>query len=334
MESNYKVGIVGCGKIFNRHYEAIQFNENYELVAICDVDVSKKDQYSNLSVPFYENYHDMIDNEDVNLVVIATPNSLHFDQAMYAITNGCDVLIEKPVGLSSYDCVVLSYEAEKNNQRAYCVLQVRLNPVIRFLKSLVKDKVIGEIRGVSLVQRWQRPNEYFDDWRGTPNVGGGILHECGIHYLDIMCDIFGKPNVKYSTTYNTKHKGRAIEDTVYAILNYGQYGGTLEVNISSEPKNIECTMSVLTDKGYIKLGGKALEKITDYEFSDDNINKLISESIETFTDTKTPNSYVKYSGSCPNHPELYRNIEDFDVLKSYEVLCLIEEIYRRCGKKY
>ena len=49
---NYKVGIVGCGKIFNRHHEAIEFNENYELVAICDIDVSKKDQYSNLSVPF------------------------------------------------------------------------------------------------------------------------------------------------------------------------------------------------------------------------------------------------------------------------------------------
>ena len=86
MESNYKVGIVGCGKIFNRHHEAIEFNENYELVAICDIDVSKKDQYSNLSVPFYENYHDMIDNEDVNLVVIATPNCILIKPCMLSQT--------------------------------------------------------------------------------------------------------------------------------------------------------------------------------------------------------------------------------------------------------
>ena len=75
----------------------------------------------------------MIDNEDVNLAVIATPNSLHFD--LYVCYHKrLRALIEKPVGLSSYDCVVLSYEAEKNNQRASLCFTSQTKPCYKIFE--------------------------------------------------------------------------------------------------------------------------------------------------------------------------------------------------------
>ena len=92
-----KVGIIGCGKIFPRHVEAIEANEEYKLVAICDTNTKILSEKANmLSVSAFTEYKKMILQTEVDFVVIATPNSQHYEQALFCIENGCDVLIEKP----------------------------------------------------------------------------------------------------------------------------------------------------------------------------------------------------------------------------------------------
>ena len=184
-----------------------------------------------------------------------------------------------------------------------------------------------------MVQRWQRPKEYFDDWRGNPNEGGGILHECAIHYLDILCYLFGRPEIIASKKYNTKHKVE-IEDTIYSIMDYGTFGGNIEVNISSEPSNLECSLSIMTDSGFIKLGGKAMNVVKEVAFLDENKTLKIRDVMESENTIGTPNSYGSYSGSCPNHPSLYKKIKDFPLQETTDVLYLIEEIYQKCGLNY
>jgi predicted dehydrogenase len=329
-----RVGIIGCGKIFPRHIEAINENSEYQLVSICDIDHDiLKAQANSIGVTGYCDYKEMIDENDLNFIVIATPNHQHYEQALYCLQNGCDVLIEKPATLDPKSVSKILAVAEKNGQKAYCVLQVRLNSCIQNLKKLIDSHEIGKIRSVSMTQRWQRPKEYFDDWRGEPFKGGGILHECGIHYLDILCYLFGKPNVVASKKYNTKHVSK-IEDTVYSIIDYGSFGGTIEVNISSEPSNLECSLSISTDSGFIKLGGKAMNVIERVEFLDENKTKKIKRIMESENIIGAPNSYGAYSGSCPNHPALYKKIKDFSLQETENVLYLIHEIYQECGLIY
>jgi len=329
-----RVGIIGCGKIFPRHIEAINQNSEYQLISICDVDHDTlKEQIKNTGTTGYCDYKKMINESDLNFVVIATPNHQHYEQAIFCLQNRCDVLIEKPATLNPDLVNKILKAAENNGQKAYCVLQVRLNSCIQNLKKLIDRNEIGKVRGVSLIQRWQRPKEYFDDWRGKPHEGGGILHECGIHYLDIMCYLFGKPKVISSKKYNTKHQTK-IEDTLYSIIDYGSFGGNIEVNISSEPSNLECSLSISTDSGFIKLGGKAMNIIERIEFLDENKTKTIREAIEKNSVVGTPNSYGSYSGSCPNHPSLYKKIKDFTLHETKNVLYLIEEIYTHCGVSY
>ena len=330
-----KVGIIGCGKIFVRHMEAIKANKEYELIAICDTNqevLRKKENQT--SIRAFTDYKQMVLQTAVNFVVIATPNSLHYEQAIYCIENGCDVLIEKPATLNPNQIDSLIAHADNHQQKAYAVLQVRLNSCVQSLKHLIDSDSIGKIRGFGLTQRWQRPPEYFDNWRGKPKVGGGTLHECGIHYLDILCYLLGKPDVVSAKKYNTKHKKTEIEDTVYAILDYGKFGGNVEVTISSEPKNLECSLSILTDCGFIKIGGQAMNTFEQISFVDKHLETKVENITNKDNIVGTPNSYGSYAGSCPNHPDLYKNIDNFDLTQTQNVLQLIDEIYENCSIRY
>lgn len=332
----YKVGIIGCGAILTRHLEAIDQNDNFELVALCDIQQSLVSSISTrLNVPGFTDYQDMLDTvDDINFIVIATPNSLHVEQAIYCLKHKCDVLIEKPVSFDSKSVTKILECANKYNQKAYSVLQVRLNPTVDIIKKTLTQSLLGEIRSVNFVQRWQRPHEYFTGWRNEPKIGGGTLYEVGIHYLDIVQHLFGKPDIVSSKCYQTKHINTEIEDTVYALLDFGKYGGTCEVTIAAEPTNLECSISILGSNGYLKLGGKALNIIESYNFLS-NGAKVAFENILRTTDMSIePNSYGSYAGSCPNHPTLYKNLEKFDINETFNVISIIEQIYNKSNISY
>ena len=332
----YKVGIIGCGGIFPRHIEAIEANSNFELTAVCDIQNSLvKSLGKRYKVSSYTDYKDMIGAEDINFIVIATPNSLHKEQAIFSLEKGCDVLIEKPVVFNKRDLDEILEISKKTNQKAYCVLQVRLNPTVSLVKEVLNENLLGEIRGFSFTQRWQRPLEYFSGWRGEPDIGGGILYETGIHYLDILQYLIGNPkNILSTKTYTTKHKEGVIEDTIYSLVDYGDFGGTIESTIASEPHNIESSITLMGSNGYIKVGGKALNIIESANFLSHGFRKDYEKISKKYSQINQPNSYGSYQGSCPNHPEVYRNLDKFSLEETNNVIIFIEEIYKKANIKY
>lgn len=333
--SKYKVGIVGCGAILPRHLESIEANDNFELVAICDI---QEDLVKNLSkklnVPYFTNYKDLVDSGIANFITVATPNSLHVDQAIYSLENNCDVLIEKPVSFTEEEVKQIIDVANKNNQKAYCVLQVRLNPTVSLLKEILDLNLLGKIRSVSFIQRWQRPFEYFTGWRSIPNVGGGTLYEVGIHYLDVLQKLFGKPSVHSSKIYSNKHTDVDIEDTIYSIFDFGDFGGTCEVTIAAEPNNLECSLSIIGANGYVKLGGKALNIVESANFLSHGSQTEFDKIKKKYSISTEPNNYGSYQGSCPNHPYVYQNLENFKIEETLNVISLIDEIYNQSNIKY
>lgn len=333
--NKYKVGVIGCGAILSRHLEAIENNKQFELVALCDIQKTLVNTIANrLKVKAYTDYKDMVSSGLVNFVVIATPNALHYEQAIYCLENGCDVLVEKPVAFNIDSIIKINSIAKQNKQKAYCVLQVRLNPTVQLLKQVLSNNILGDIRGVSFIQRWQRPIEYFTGWRAEPLIGGGTLYECGIHYLDIIQYLFGKPNIVSSKVYEIKHKNINIEDTIYALFDFNKFGGTCEVTIAAEPQNLECSLAVLGSNGYIKLGGKALNIIESAKFLSHGSQLDYNRLEKNYDIIVQPNSYGSYQGSCPNHPYVYGNLHEFNIIETQNVIELIENIYEKSGIKY
>jgi len=330
----YKVGIIGCGAILPRHLEAIKSNPDFKLVALCDI---QSELVKNLAKKYktksYTDYKEMVDDGGVNFIVIATPNSLHYEQSLYSLKNKCDILVEKPVSFSVEKTKEIIQTAKDNNQQAYCVLQVRLNPTVLLTKEILSKNLLGDIRGVNFIQRWQRPLEYFSGWRAIPEVGGGTLYECGIHYLDILQFLFGVPKVLCAKTYEIKHNV-GIEDTIYSLFDFKNYGGTCEITIASEPKNLECSLSILGSNGYLKLGGKALNIIESSDFLSHGSKVRFDNLLKSYYINTEPNSYGSYEGSCPNHPFVYQNLEQFKMEETNNVIRLIENIYQKANIKY
>lgn len=333
-----KVAIIGCGAILNRHVEAIQKNnKKYNLVAVCDIQKEIADSYGKkYKVDSFYSIDECLDKSDADFYAIATPNYLHYEQSKKCIIKNKKVLIEKPATLRKKELEELINLAKENDTKVYCILQVRLNNSVSVVKKCIDRNLLGKIRGASLIQRWQRPIEYFSGWRSIPEMGGGTLHEVGIHYIDIMQYLLGTPNISAAQVFNTKHSHSEIEDTIYALLNFGDYGGTLEITIAAEPHNLECSLSILGSNGFLKLGGKALNMVESYNFLSHGAKKTFEHIMQEYESVThiSPNDYGSYLGSCPNHADLYGNIEMFNLEQALNSLGIIEDIYRECGKRY
>lgn len=328
----YNIAVLGCGAIFNRHLSAIQNNgEHYKLVGIYDPKTELQAEYvKSLGVKGYSCEDELLNDSAVNCVAILTPSNLHYAQAAQALNNKKNVILEKPATFLGGELKHLEQLAKQNGVQIFGVLQVRLNPAVIIAKRAIDEGLLGNIRGIALVQRWQRPLGYFTGWRGTMDGGGGILREFGIHYLDVLQCLVGAPKVSGASFYNTKFINTDVSDTIYALFDFGKFGGSMEISIACEPKNIECSLLITSENGYIKLGGKSLDEIAASEFLTEDITSKFAEIKQQVLDTQVAN--LATQGASPYHPELYRQIvvdpERFALGAMYNVTNLIEKIYQ------
>ena len=151
---------------------------------------------------------------------------------------------------------------------------------------------------------------------------------------DLFQYVFGKPKVHSSKIYNTKHVSVDIEDTIYSILDFDEFGGTCEITISAEPRNLECSLSILGSNGFVKIGGKAMNIIESANFLSHGSQTEFEKIRKKYKISNEPNNYGSYEGSCPNHPFVYRNLNEFKMEESISVISLIDEIYQKSNVSY
>ena len=162
-----KFAIIGKGFIYHRHKKAIE-DLGHEVYLTCDNDLDKKPDFSD----WLEMYNHP-DFENIDVVVICTPNYLHATMAREALLRGKRVLCEKP----------LSINGIKNLDGVNTVLQLRYHPALRNLKA--KDVFVKAVMF--------RDEHYWDSWKGNFVKSGGILFNLGIHYIDLLIFLLGKP---------------------------------------------------------------------------------------------------------------------------------------------
>jgi len=319
----YPLAIVGCGNVFSRHQSAIENLKNlFQIVSLCDIDPEKSSKVD------YQNYEKMLFfvKDQVNLIVIATPNYLHYSQAKLAIESGYDVLIEKPVALSSLETVSLINLAQKHHRKALAVLQVRYNPLVKGLKRIVEEGVLGKIRSVSLVQRWQRQTNFFKSWRGDFHLSGGLLFEFSIHYLDLLQWLFGLPKVLSASGFNLKHKKLPYNDTIFSSFRFPSGAvGNFEITVAAEPANLECSIHVLGEKGAFKISGPNLNK---FEYCQLLHN---SKKIDYLLNQLNKFSFPASDKPSLFHENVYRDIyfkKGISISESLPSVRLIEDVYR------
>jgi UDP-N-acetyl-2-amino-2-deoxyglucuronate dehydrogenase len=201
------------------------------------------------------------------------------------------------------------------------------------MRNALEDDLLGDIRSVTLTQRWQRPIGYFKDWRGKIEEGGKSLYEYTIHYLDIIDQLFGSPKVFCTKTFNHKHMDIPFDDTLYSIVQYSNgASGSIEVNVAVEPHNLECSLELIGSKGFLHVGGNALDEITRVEFENEEDQKKWESMEKKAGKALTPNSYGTHVGSCPNHPMIYEKIAEgtgFPISDAIASIKFIENVYAK-----
>lgn len=324
--------LIGCGNIGTRHAEHI--NRLGELTAVCDIDKEKAKSLSEkYNVPYFLNMKDLFSgNIPADVVSVCTPNGLHKDHTVMSLRAGYHVLCEKPMALNSYDCGIMINEAEHTNKRLFVVKQNRYNLPVIHLKKLIQEDKLGRIFNIQVNCYWNRREDYYkkSDWKGSRKYDGGVLYTQFSHFIDLLYWMFGEVKEVHSYIENYNHLYTEIDDSGVAILKFvNEAVCTLNYSINSYNKNWEGSLSVIAEKGTVKIGGKYLNEIAYQNIEDYDL--LTPETVEK------PNDYGNYEGSMSNHDQVYNNVNDvllkgaaittsnYEGLKAVEI---IEKIYK------
>jgi UDP-N-acetyl-2-amino-2-deoxyglucuronate dehydrogenase len=296
-----RVALVGCGRISRNHFDAIRRTDGLTLTAVCDTVAERaRAAGEHEGVPAYTNYEEMLRTSDADLIAICTPSGLHASQGALAARAGKNVLTEKPMAITLAQADELVRACDEAGVFLFVVKQNRLNPPIQLLKRAIDKGRFGRIYMANTTVRWQRPQEYYDaaPWRGTWEFDGGAIMNQASHYVDLIQWLVGPVE---SVMARTATQARRIEaeDSGVAILRFRSGAlGVIEVNVLTYPKNLEGSITILGEKGSVKIGGTAVNKVEHWLFADyDDDDKLIDAA-----NTAPPNVYGF------GHEGYYRNV--------------------------
>jgi len=296
-----RIALVGCGRISRNHFEAIERIDGLELAAVCDV-VADRAQAAGerYGVPWFETFDDLLGSARFDAVALCTPSGLHPKHGMLAASAGKHVICEKPMAISLDGADQLVSACDAAGVQLFVVKQNRLNPAIQLLRRAVDKGRFGRIYSANTTVRWTRPQEYYDaePWRGTWEFDGGAIMNQASHYVDLMQWLVGPVE---SVMAKTATLARRIEteDTGVAVLRFRSGAiGVIEVTMLTYPRNLEGSITILGEKGTVKVGGTAVNRVEHWAFADyDDDDKLIDSA-----STNPPTVYGF------GHEGYYRNV--------------------------
>lgn len=327
-----RVGLIGCGRIAQRH--AGHISRLGELAAVCDVNVEKAVKLGEeYEVPFFTDVKTFLSFKDMDVVAVCSPNGLHAEHSIGALNAGFHVLCEKPMALSSADCEKMIMTAEKCNKRLFIVKQNRFNPAIEAIKEKIDANALGRIYSVQLNCFWNRNFDYYQksDWKGTKKLDGGTLFTQFSHFIDLLYWIVGDVEEASAMTHNYAHQGVIeFEDTGVVSLKFKNgVLGTINYTVNAFGKNMEGSITLFGEKGTVKVGGQYLNKL-EYQ-------SLDGEGIGELRAGNPANEYGEYQGSMSNHDRVYENLIDVlqnggsiatNGLEGLKTVEIIEKIYK------
>lgn len=265
-----KTALAGCGRIAKNHLQAIeQHSDNLILSAVCDTDASALKQVSDqYGVKGYLSLNEMLDDCDADIVTLCTPSGLHPAQTLSIAQSGRHVLTEKPMATRWADGMRMVRACDEAGVRMYVVKQNRLNATLQLLKKAIEKNRFGKIYMANTNVFWTRPQDYYDQggWRGTWDLDGGAFMNQASHYIDLMHWLLG-PVESVQAMMGTLARKIEAEDT--GVMNIRWRNGALgSVNVTmlTYPKNYEGSITILGEKGTVRIGGVAVNEVQQWEF--------------------------------------------------------------------
>lgn len=267
-----RFALVGCGRISVNHIAAIhEHTERAKLVAVCDTDPEALEAAMKVSgATGYARLETMLQETNADIIVLATPSGLHPAQTIQCAEAGKHVMTEKPMATRWEDGKRMVAVCDAAGVHLFVVKQNRRNATLQLLKQAIEKKRFGRIYSVSINVFWQRPQSYYDTarWRGTWEFDGGAFMNQASHYVDLIDWMIGPVESVFAYTA-TLARNIEVEDTgVLAIKWRSGALGTMNVTMLTYPKNLEGSITIIGERGTVRVGGLAVNEIQQWQFAD------------------------------------------------------------------
>ena len=268
------IALVGCGRVANNHFHSIQQHQDRVLLtAVCDSDEKAMHTASmQYEVEGYNNIDEMLHSTNADLVALCTPSGMHSMQATKVAKSGRHVLTEKPMATSWQDGLKMVRECEQAGVHLFVVKQNRLNATLQLLKRAIEQHRFGQIYMANINVFWTRHQEYYDQssWRGTWALDGGAFMNQASHYIDLLHWLLGPIDSVQAMTGTLARRIEAEDTGVINVRWRNGAIGSVSVTMLTYPKNYEGSITILGEKGTVRIGGIAANEIQCWEFADDH----------------------------------------------------------------
>jgi UDP-N-acetyl-2-amino-2-deoxyglucuronate dehydrogenase len=297
-----RFALVGCGRISGNHFDALdRHKDRAELVAVCDIDpeaLAKAE--ARTKAPGFRSLDAVLAGSDPDIVILSTPSGLHADQAIQVAGTGRHVMTEKPMATRWRDGKRMVQACDQAGVHLFVVKQNRRNATLQLLRRAVEKRRFGRIYMVNINVFWTRPQSYYDSaaWRGTWEFDGGAFMNQASHYVDLLDWLIG-PVESVQAYTATLARNIQVEDTGVVSIRWRTGAlGSMNVTMLTYPKNLEGSITIIGEKGTVRIGGVAVNKIEHWEFADtDPDDKSVEQA-----------SYDTTSVYGFGHPLYYDNV--------------------------
>jgi predicted dehydrogenase len=219
--SSLRFGIVGCGKIYSTHADALGRIDGARLAAVYDVDAEAACRAGErYGVPAPRAWDEFLSLVDV--VIVCVPSGLHAEVGVRAAQAGKHVVVEKPIDVSVGAATRLVDACRAAGVKLACISQHRFSREMRRLHDAAQSGEMGRLLQGDATIKWYRTQEYYDsgDWRGTYALdGGGCLMNQGVHYVDMIQWVMGGVRSVQAMCRTLNH-AIEVEDTAMALVEY------------------------------------------------------------------------------------------------------------------
>ena len=308
-------------------------NPQAELVAVCDIRTAEECKTDYTNVPFYSSLNELLKSENqFDVLNICTPNGLHSEMALQALEKGLHVVVEKPMALSKTDAELIVFKSLEKGKKVFCVMQNRYSPPSVWLKSVMEQNLLGKLFHVQINCYWNRDERYYthQNWHGDGKLDGGTLFTQFSHFIDIMYWLFGDiKNISGQFRDFNHQKLTDFEDTGIVNFEFVNGGmGSLNYSTSIFKENLESSLTIIGEKGTIKVAGQYMNEVVYCNISDYQMPELEASA--------PPNDYGLYKGSAQNHHLVIQNVIQTlngqtpistNAMEGLKVVDIIERIY-------
>jgi UDP-N-acetyl-2-amino-2-deoxyglucuronate dehydrogenase len=276
-----RLALVGCGRIGQRHLQALIHCAGVDLAAVVDHNADKAEAAAlAFDAVAYTDVSSLLKNSDMlDGLIVATPSSTHRSIAEAGLRAGLNVLVERPLALCVEDAQALVDLARSHDLRLAVSHFNRLVPSVSHALDTLRAGRLGRLVGGSAALRWSRPQSFYDaaSWRRRD---GGVLFNQALHLLDILLHFSGPIREVFAYADTLTHHIES-EDTATAVLR-AENGALLTLNATTSVHHtdLEERLVVIGDMGSVVLG-PSLHQVQAWRVAGDDEESLKAGSGQT-----------------------------------------------------